>query len=64
MTRSTKIVATLGPATSDVAVLERLLAAGVDVVRFNFSHGKAEDHLQRATLVREVAARTRRRHHG
>ncbi|MGH6623529.1 MAG: pyruvate kinase, partial [Burkholderiaceae bacterium] len=47
----------LGPATSDAAVLERLLSAGVDVVRFNFSHGKPEDHLQRATLVREVAAR-------
>ena len=57
MPRSTKIVATLGPASSDDAVLERLLAAGVDVVRFNFSHGSAEDHLKRARLVRAVAAR-------
>ncbi len=56
MPRSTKIVATLGPASSDKLVLERMLAAGVDVVRFNFSHGKAEDHLARARLVREAAA--------
>ena len=39
MTRGTKIVATLGPATSDPEVLERLIRAGVDVVRLNFSHG-------------------------
>ncbi len=57
MARSTKIVATLGPASSDALVLERMLAAGVDVVRFNFSHGSANDHLERAKLVREAAAR-------
>jgi pyruvate kinase len=57
MPRSTKIVATLGPASSDPLVLERMLAAGVDVVRFNFSHGAPEDHLQRAQLVREASAR-------
>ncbi len=57
MTRATKIVATLGPASSDPAVLERLLRAGVDVVRLNFSHGKAQDHIDRATLVRAVAAK-------
>ena len=56
MQRSTKIVATLGPASSDAGVLQRMLAAGVDVVRFNFSHGRPEDHLARARLVREVAA--------
>ncbi|HXF46110.1 MAG TPA: pyruvate kinase [Burkholderiaceae bacterium] len=56
MPRSTKIVATLGPASSDKLVLERMIAAGVDVVRFNFSHGTAEDHLARARLVREAAA--------
>ena len=55
MTRATKIVATLGPASSDPEVLERLLRAGVDVVRLNFSHGKAQDHIDRATLVREIA---------
>jgi pyruvate kinase len=57
MPRSTKIVATLGPASSDPLILERMLAAGVDVVRFNFSHGTPEDHLKRAQLVREASAR-------
>ena len=57
MPRATKIVATLGPASSDPAVLERLLRAGVDVVRLNFSHGTAEDHIARAQLVRECAER-------
>ena len=55
MPRATKIVATLGPASSDPEVLERLLRAGVDVVRLNFSHGKAQDHIDRANLVRSVA---------
>jgi len=57
MTRATKIVATLGPASSEPAVLERLLRAGVDVVRLNFSHGTAQDHIDRAKLVRETAQR-------
>jgi pyruvate kinase len=57
MLRSTKIVATLGPASSDPAVLERMIRAGVDVVRLNFSHGTAEDHLNRAKLVKELAAK-------
>jgi pyruvate kinase len=57
MTRATKIVATLGPASSDPAVLERLIRAGVDVVRLNFSHGTAQDHIDRANLVREIAQR-------
>ena len=55
MPRSTKIVATLGPASTEKSVLERMIAAGVDVVRFNFSHGSSEDHLARAKLVREAA---------
>ena len=54
MMRSTKIVATLGPASSDAAVLERMVLAGVDVVRLNFSHGTADDHIRRAELVRLV----------
>ncbi|MFO1396154.1 MAG: pyruvate kinase [Burkholderiales bacterium] len=57
MPRSTKIVVTLGPACSEPAVLERMLAAGVDVVRLNFSHGAAADHVERARLVRATAAR-------
>jgi pyruvate kinase len=60
MNRGTKIVATLGPATSDPEVLERLIRAGVDVVRLNFSHGKAQDHIDRANLVREIAERVGR----
>src|SRR6201995_2342189 len=60
MTRGTKIVATLGPATSDPEVLERLIRAGVDVVRLNFSHGKAQDHIDRANLVREIAEKVGR----
>jgi pyruvate kinase len=55
MPRATKIVATLGPASSDPDVLERLLRAGVDVVRLNFSHGTAQDHIDRAQLVRDLA---------
>jgi pyruvate kinase len=55
MIRATKIVATLGPASSSPEVLEQLLRAGVDVVRLNFSHGTAQDHINLAQLVREVA---------
>ncbi len=57
MHRQTKIVATLGPATSSPEMLERILRAGVDVVRLNFSHGSAQDHIDRAKLVRETAER-------
>jgi pyruvate kinase len=57
MPRATKIVATLGPASSSPEVLERMIRAGVDVVRLNFSHGKAQDHIDRATLVREAGKR-------
>jgi len=60
MPRHTKIVATLGPASSDEDVLERMIRAGVDVVRLNFSHGKAADHVARAESVRAVAARVGR----
>ena len=56
MSRHTKIVATLGPASSDPQVLERMVNAGVDVVRMNFSHGKAEDHIARANAIRDAAA--------
>jgi len=55
MDRATKIVATLGPASSSQDVLTRMLAAGVDVMRLNFSHGAAADHEQRARLVRSTA---------
>ncbi|MBN1512335.1 MAG: pyruvate kinase, partial [Phycisphaerae bacterium] len=52
----TKIVATLGPATNTAEALGRLLAAGVDVARLNFSHGTPDDHAKAVALVRSVAA--------
>jgi pyruvate kinase len=54
--RATKIVATLGPATSQPEVLQQILLAGVDVVRLNFSHGVAQDHRDKALLVRKISA--------
>ncbi len=54
--RRTKIVATLGPATDEPAVLRAILEAGVDVVRLNMSHGSQEDHARRYRLVRELEA--------
>ncbi len=56
MLRRTKIVATLGPATNDKQSLEAIIRAGVDVVRMNFSHGTAQDHMKRAEIVRAAAA--------
>lgn len=53
--RRTKIVATLGPSTDSPVALRRALGAGVDVVRLNFSHGRAVDHSTRAAAVREHA---------
>ncbi|KMJ44339.1 pyruvate kinase [Xenorhabdus khoisanae] len=55
--RRTKIVTTLGPATDRDNNLEKVINAGANVVRLNFSHGTAEDHIQRANKVREIAAR-------
>ena len=55
--RATKIVSTLGPASSEPVLLEQMIRAGVNVVRLNFSHGKAQDHIDRAQLVREAAQR-------
>ena len=55
--RATKIVATLGPASSDPVMLERLIGAGVNVVRVNFSHGTAQEHTETVRRVREIAER-------
>ncbi|KAA8425572.1 pyruvate kinase, partial [Acetobacter sp. DmW_125123] len=52
----TKIVATLGPASSDYATIRDLALAGADVFRFNFSHGTHEDHAARHAIVRQVEA--------
>ncbi|NIM69142.1 MAG: pyruvate kinase [Xanthomonadales bacterium] len=54
--RRTKIIATLGPATDERAVLARVIEAGADVLRINLSHGSPEQQLARARQVREVAA--------
>ena len=55
--RRTKIVATLGPAVDEPGVLERMIVAGVDVVRLNLSHGTHDEHRRRVTAVRAAAAR-------
>ena len=58
--RRTKIVATLGPATSTPAQIEHLARAGMDVARLNFSHGSYDEHAQRIEAVREASAATGR----
>jgi len=54
MTRRTKIVATIGPASSSEAMLRKLAEAGVNVFRLNFSHGVADDHRQRVDAIRKI----------
>src|SRR5215211_283348 len=58
--RRTKIVATIGPASREPEVLVRMIDAGVDVARLNFSHGSAEEHAETAQLVRDAANRAGR----
>lgn len=53
--RRTKILATLGPATDSLEMMTRLIQAGVNCVRLNFSHGTHDDHRKRIELVRTVA---------
>lgn len=55
MIRKTKILGTMGPACSDPKVLDKMMEAGLDVVRLNFSHGTAQEHIDRAELVRQLA---------
>ncbi|RYI99150.1 MAG: pyruvate kinase, partial [Acetobacteraceae bacterium] len=52
--RRTKIVATLGPASSTPEVIERLYRAGADVFRLNFSHGSHADHAERISIIRAL----------
>jgi pyruvate kinase len=58
--RSTKIVATIGPASQDAAVLERMIRAGMDVARLNFAHGTSEQHAEVVERVRAAAERVGR----
>lgn len=54
--KKTKIICTVGPSTDNVELLAKMMQAGMDLARFNFSHGNHEDHAQRLKLVREAAA--------
>ncbi|MDD4237305.1 MAG: pyruvate kinase [Desulfotomaculaceae bacterium] len=54
--RRSKIVCTIGPATDNVAMIKKLLLAGMNVARLNFSHGTHEEHARRAVAVRQAAA--------
>ncbi len=56
MSRHTKIIATMGPATADPSTIQAMVAAGMDVARLNFSHGTADEHAQMVRWVREAAA--------
>src|SRR4051794_39085260 len=58
--RRTKIVATIGPASRDPEVLVRMVEAGLDVARLNFSHGTIEEHAENARRVREAGGRAGR----
>ena len=58
--RKTKIVATLGPSSNSEEMLARMIMAGVNVVRLNFSHGSAEEHIKRAEMVRAIALKLNR----
>ncbi len=53
-TRQTKIVATLGPASADKAIIKALFEAGADVFRLNFSHGTHDDHRKTYAIIREI----------
>ena len=55
MQKRTKIVATLGPATDEKKVLRKMIRAGLDVARLNFSHGDADEHRRRAARLRAAA---------
>src|SRR5215216_6678048 len=58
--RSTKIVATVGPASREPRVLDRMVAAGMDVVRLNFAHGEPEQHAETVERVRAASERVGR----
>ncbi len=60
MERLTKIVCTIGPATANAASVAKLIDAGMDIVRLNFSHGSHEGHLNEIRLIRSIAKRKRK----
>jgi pyruvate kinase len=60
MSKRTKIIATIGPAVSSVSMISRLIRAGMDAARINFSHGERRDHIARIRMIREAAKRAGR----
>jgi len=58
MNRHTRIICTLGPSTSSPNILRQLVEAGMDYARLNFSHGRAQEHVESAQMVREAAHKT------
>ncbi len=60
MTKKTKIVCTIGPATASPEMIEKMILAGMNVARINFSHGTAEEHTERINLIREIASKHNR----
>ena len=57
MSKRTKIIATIGPASSSPAVIAKLIKAGMDAARLNFSHGERKDHIRRIRLIRQASLR-------
>ena len=56
----TQIIATLGPSSNNYTVLRKMVMAGLDVVRLNFSHGNKKQHFENADLVRQINKKYRR----
>ncbi|EJW94823.1 protein containing Pyruvate kinase, barrel domain protein, partial [gut metagenome] len=55
--KKTKIICTVGPSTDSLELLVKMLSSGMDLARFNFSHGSHEDHGRRLKLIREAEQR-------
>ena len=56
--KKTKIICTLGPSTDNLALVEEMIRAGMDLARFNFSHGSHEGHAARIEIARQASAKT------
>ena len=58
--KKTKIICTLGPSTDSVSLIEEMINEGMDIARFNFSHGSKEEHAARIELVRKASEKTKK----
>ena len=56
--KKTKIICTLGPSTDNLTLVEKMIQDGMDLARFNFSHGSHEGHAARIEIVRQAANNT------